>query len=878
MNSHGGPSAEFWAKTLADGRPGITVREHCLNVGLVARELVALLPPAVRDVLPGTDGDAAVLLAALHDIGKITVGFQAKCPAWMNSASLPPCTTAHLALSVSDHAYAGQAFLQALPPEQFSSLWAVAVGSHHGRPKGRSVRLGGNSGRPEALSEWAVQHRHELLTELKEVFGALPSSPPDPRYGAFHSDLWLVAGLITIADWIGSNEAWFPPGGGLSIVQSTSRASAALGELGWPGGKLRTTAFSEAFGAEAATGFQPNSVQNAVAAAALQPGIVIVEGPMGCGKTEAALFAAQQLIAAGHHHGIYFALPTQLTSNRIHRRVEQFLRNCLDAGAALRLAHGSAWLEDDFDLRLRPTFRPHQDADREDTDQYLHEARSWFVSGKRALLAPYGVGTVDQALQSVIAVKHFFVRRFALAGKVVILDEVHSYDVYTGTLITALIRELIALRCSVIILSATLTAERRKELLGAAGVVEHETSGAYPLVTSGTPLAASAHSVAPAWHARAPIALTVAVLSDDLIIEELIRRAEGGQHVLWIRNTVIESQLAYRAIAASVQDASLRLGLLHSRFPFARRAELEEQWLELLGKERISDGIGSILVATQVVEQSVDIDLDFMVSDLAPTDMLLQRVGRLWRHERPVRAANAPEYWVNLPEFTDDADPRALRKALARTARVYAPFVLLRSAKVWRAKTSLRLPSDIRPLLEATYTSSPGDDPDSWRELLRDLETERAALAANAEAATRVLGNPLLEDAENVLTRRQGAPVVPVVLLRSVSLADGRVILTAMDNTQTEVGEDTWRKASAAFVHRWVVRAPRWMIPTGAPRPRWLSLHGPPGATAFIVLDDGRCVCDGQPTGVRYDRHIGLCADPSATRHPQLSTDDEFDS
>ena len=181
------------------------------------------------------------------------------------------------------------------------------------------------------------------------------------------------------------------------------------------------------------------------------------------------MFAAQQFIAAGHQQGIYFALPTQVTSNRIHKRIGMFLRNTLADEAPLRLAHGNAWLEDDFDLRLRPAFAARAESDGDEPDESVREARSWFASAKQALLATYGVGTIDQALQGVVAVKHFFVRRFALAGKVVILDEIHSYDIYTGTLITALVRELVNLRCSVIILSATLTAARRRELLAAAG-------------------------------------------------------------------------------------------------------------------------------------------------------------------------------------------------------------------------------------------------------------------------------------------------------------------------------------------------------------------------------------------------------------------------
>ena len=432
-----------------------------------------------------------------------------------------------------------------------------------------------------------------------------------------------------------------------------------------------------------------------------------------------------------------------------------------------------------------------------------------------------------------------------------------------------------------LILSATLTAERRRELLSAACIEETEAPSAYPLITSGNPGNAALPAVAPEWPDRQPIALRPAVHPEIEVVEELIRRAEAGQHVLWIRNTVIEAQESFRAASGSVREDTVRVGLLHSRFPFQRRAELEDDWLELLGKNRPADGPGSILIATQVVEQSVDIDLDFIVSDLAPTDMLLQRVGRLWRHEQPLRPASAPEFWIRLPELPATDDARELTKALGRNARVYAPYVLLRTMEVWRAKTALRLPADIRPLIEATYAGPAADEPNAWQELHAQLETEKRQLTANAEAAMRVLGNPMLDDQEEILTRRKGAPTKPVVLLRSVTPgANGLTTLVALDGTRAEISEHEWRRASARFLHNWIVRAPRWMVPGDAPRPRWLALHGPAGATAATVGDDGRCTFGDQLSAMTYDPRLGIFSERPTKTAPQQwkDDDDEFDS
>lgn len=858
----------FWAKTTPDGRPGITVQAHCLNVGCVAEAIIASLTANVRSLLP----PGSTTLAALHDIGKITIGFQAKCPQRIVSPDEPSCSLGEIALSVTDHALVSQRFLQNLPTFTANRLWAVAVGAHHGRPKGRKVDL---VNPPEALLKWAQKHRTRLLEILQEEFGPLPATPPDLRFASYHSDLWLLAGLITVADWIGSNETWFSPENGLTPAEARQQAGAALRKIGWPGGKLRLTEFSAAFTTKSGKTFNPNPLQQAVVQAAGSPGVIIVEGPMGCGKTEAALFAAQQLIAAGHQHGIYFALPTQVTSNRIHERIEHFLRRTLEDEASFRLAHGNAWLEEDFNLRINPAY-PREATEGDKPTDTARDARSWFASAKQALLAPYGVGTIDQALQGVVAVKHFFVRRFALAGKVVILDEVHSYDIYTGTLITALIRELVNLRCSVIILSATLTAARRNELLAAAEIKETTAPVDYPLVTHGTSGVECRH-IKPVWSSNKRINLRPAVISVEETIGELISRAEAGQHVLWIRNTVVEAQQAFRAVVSSICQDTVRVGLLHSRFPFARRAELEKDWLEYLGPNSFTDGLGSILIATQVVEQSVDIDLDFIVSDLAPTDMLLQRMGRLWRHPRPHRQAAQPDFWIRLPDVLAATNVAALKSALGRSAWVYAPYVLLRTVAVWKFKSEIILPTDIRPLLEATYAEAETKEPETWRELHAVLEVEKRQLAANAEAATLVLGRPMLQDEDAILTRRQAAPTTPVVLLRTITATrNGFVNVVALDGTRAEINEHEWRRDSAKFLHQWLVRAPCWMIPAAAPRPPWLTLHDPNHATVATIGDDGRCIFCDQISNMTYDSRLGLFAERSIqTTQPKY--DDEFD-
>ena len=853
----------FWAKTVEDGQPGISVRNHCVNVGCVAEALLAGMSRSRRALLP----TGAATLAALHDVGKISTGFQAKCPAWLEQMGLAEAAGKERWTegSESDHAVVSQYFLERMLKPLGLQLWAVAAGVHHGRIVGK--RIPGIHHLPKREA-WERVPREALLAELVGIFGGLPIVAPL----ANHADLWDLAGLISVADWIGSNEAFFPAGHGLPLEESRAAAGRALENIRWRGGEMAVREFGELF-----AGYAPMPLQAALHGQCEAPGLFIVEGPMGCGKTEAALWAAHRLIAAGANEGMYFALPTQVTSNRIHLRVAPFLQAALAEASNLRLAHAASWLEEWQTWRLHPT-------SGQDTAAAAHvrEGRSWFASSKHAMLARYGVGTVDQALQGVVAVKHFFVRRFGLAGKVVILDEVHSYDVYTGTLLTQLVRELLALGCSVIVLSATLTLARRRELVAAAGGNEETVQSlAYPLLTVArgeAPVVELAVEPGPSRTIR----LRSTTQPEWEILQECIERAEAGQHVLYLRNTVVEAQDSCRKLAGAVRAERVVVGTLHSRFPFFRRQQLEEEWLNRLGKHRAEEGPGSLLVATQVVEQSVDIDLDFIVSDLAPTDMLLQRMGRLWRHQRVGRKATEPEFWISTPGGDREADAKTLRRELGKSGLVYAPYVLLRTAEVFADRDALTLPGQIREVLEATYAERGEDEkPDAWKELRIKLEDERKDLAGEANSMTKVFVWESADDDREYRTRRKGPPTRDVVLLTACELLErDRWRLTTLEGETLEVSGYAWSLAAARAVHRNLVRAPRHTVPDQE-MPTWLKLHTHGPTFWALVGEDGALHFPEAtgPTALAYDDILGLHtrAMPTPTPRHQIEDDDEFD-
>ncbi len=638
-------------------RLGRSVPDHCQIVGEVARALIARSPAVLQSVFPIN----APFAAACHDIGKVSPTFYNKI---MCACGLPQISGFPPDLERTWGGHAGVSLVAAKAigaPEYVPEI----LGQHHGF----SPQLGGKHANSEIFGgEIWQQERATLVDELKQRL--------DMDWPQIISDAQalLVAGLTSVADWIGSGQHFEDPAS--PWENSIERA---LNEAGFVPQTYRYhLSFEQVFG------FSPRAAQQQLVDAVNGPGIYVLEAPMGMGKTEAALYVAYRLLQSRQACGIYFALPTQLTSNKIYQRFNDFLERILDPDCSHRqalLLHGKAWLQQ---MEMGEEGRP---------------GGAWFNHAKRGLLAPFAVGTIDQALMAAMNVKHGFVRAFGLAGKVVILDEVHTYDAYTGTLLDALVALLRSLRCTVIILSATLNQERRCQLLKT-----QLESTAYPLITA---ISERQNVQELVVVPPADTQVKITLLQDETrAVQEALDRAAQGQQVLWIENTIKEAQQCYLDIAARASELGLSCGLLHSRFTARDRQRIEARWVDLFGKPGWSERTqqGRILVGTQVLEQSLDIDADFLVSRFAPTDMLLQRLGRLWRHADAPRAAKAIcEAWLLTPEL--DGAIESPTSSFGASAFVYAPYVLCRSLEVWQQINQLALPSDIRPLIEASYAS-----------------------------------------------------------------------------------------------------------------------------------------------------------------------------
>lgn len=662
------PFGECLAKTWNNGRTvcGRTVESHCRIAGNVAEILIYRFNQLVLNFLP----NEAFIPALLHDIGKVCPTFQKKLRNAIDNIDvkkeIPELAGVDPEVETSWHGHAavsGSALKGMGAPESLVRI----TGSHHGQPSkvmpSECLQFGGH-----AWQEERVKLVHLLMDGKK--------------WSDFASGYQerIVAGLTVVADWIASGPLFDDPGKDWNpLVEEAVKTAGFF----WPEVKPGLS-FKEIFG------FEPRPAQETLYNAVKGPGVYILEAPMGVGKTEAALYAAYRMITERKSYGLYFALPTRLTANKIYERVSYFLSQISgdNSGPKVSLLHSTSWLQ------------------RYENPEFGREGGpegSWFNQGKKGILAPYAVGTVDQALMSVMHVRFGALRTFGLAGKTVILDEVHSYDAYTGTLLDELVRQLVNCKCTVIILSATLTGKRREKILNSE---DNETS--YPLISSAP---VSGKKEFSSCSVGKPYSVCIMHSTDQEAVEEALLRSERGEKVLWVENTVAQSQNIYELLSARASAMeNIQVGLLHSCFTQVDRQNNESIWTARYSHHAETRGRqGAILIGTQVVEQSLDIDADFLISRFCPSDMLLQRIGRLWRHDdtpRPTKAKR--EVWLLHPDMQCVVeDPE---NAFGLSGKVYEPYILYRTLLVWEKLKNICLPNQIRDIIEDTYCQKDESD------------------------------------------------------------------------------------------------------------------------------------------------------------------------
>ncbi len=732
------------------------------------------LAPATRTFLidaigARSDDEArclAIWLSSVHDVGKISPPFAAK--ATFTAPSRLDAMRDHgldaqpnPADSMAPHGIVGQYLLNGWldsrypgAPRRMRDAYSGVIASHHGTTPSRYM-LDELAKRPYLIGggQWNVV-RAEVLDALARSSGADQHladwmARPLPLQAQV-----LLTGFVIMADWIASNTDYFPLVEGLSAADRLERALDLLDlPQPWlprvPEGPVAVQ-FAERFPALA--GFRPRPLQAALVAAAnaaSQPGLLIVEGPMGVGKTEAALLAAEVLAMRFGQGGVFVGLPTMATANPMFGRVRDWLVTALNGGdVSISLAHGKAALNDAYaGLLHRPwTGEVYDDESGEGGWRAAVVVNDWLRGRKRAGLADFVVGTIDQSLFAALKSKHVVLRHLGLAGKVVIIDEVHAADEYMRKYLCVLLEWLGAYRTPVILMSATLPPDRRDEFLNAYAVgagrsgapLATDRTDKYPRisVTSGAEL--SDIDVPPSPGRATQVALVRVSDCLDELVGQLKEVLAGGGCVGLICNTVARAQEAYEALRSSFGND---VQLIHSRFIAPDRVRREADLVQALGPGNDSRPQRLIVVGTQVLEQSVDVDFDLLVTDLAPIDLVLQRAGRLHRHQRPDRPRRVAEPVIWLRGVKDwSAEPPLI---VAGSRAVYGVNHPLRAAAVLAGVESLSFPEDIPGLVRDAYDphlSVPPGWEEAWLE--SDRRQREEELRAAGRAKTYLMPGP----------------------------------------------------------------------------------------------------------------------------------------
>lgn len=650
--------------------------------------------------------------------------------------------------------------------------WLFAISGHHGVIPTDTYGL--RSPRADQLViQQDYQARMAFISEMESMFLhpvglSLEDNPPA-------CDLDFFAGFCSICDWLGSTELnkaglqRFVYKSNPMVLGEYSQSRLSIAELVFEESGLFKPTVTKGGMASLFPGKTPRSVQTLVDKIPLKAGLTIIEAPTGSGKTEAALAYGSRLLKAGFAESIIFALPTQATANAMFERLTDFTETMF-GNANFLLAHGKAEFNQQFlDLKNVASNRTPQDASNE-TEAQLQCSQWLSQSRKRVFLGQVGVCTIDQVLISVLPVKHKFVRAFGLGKSVLIVDEVHAYDSYMYGLLQEVLRRQYQMQGSAILLSATLPSHQKNSLVHAwdENGGEQELHASYPLIlhrsgTANTSLALEKSEVknqnAFDRIVQIDIAERAEMHFDEDLLKQVINAAEDGANVAIICNLVADAQ----ATAKKITDMGAKpVVLFHSRFRYGDRQQKEKNVLKDYGN-RETRKHGGILVATQVVEQSLDLDFDWMLTQLCPMDLVFQRMGRLHRHdrERP-NGFESPRCTVVVPINHD----YALHKVIYGSGDAPNARVLWRTEQLLRQNNTLRFPEVYRPLIEMVYQQDPWEDePEAIREEYSRFEMTQQAVHATAWQLAH--SKPNFEDSDSrisMLTRdgEMSLNVIPV--------------------------------------------------------------------------------------------------------------------
>ena len=756
----------FWAKS-GDGKTWLSVVQHLLDSADIAGYLFdEYLSEHHRQLMASVwGGDQAkaraslIFLMSIHDLGKVSPQFSCQrtdlAELIRNQGLVVMRKSGYPERSYLPHGLVSQFALQDEIKEAggdpaAARQWAILVGVHHGRyPDAAAVaralaQYRCDEGSSQDDPRWR-QARSEILCFMARRSGfplnardtALPELPIAVASA--------YASALVIADWLASNEDYFPlrprpvdDSGKLSISgypELNARQQRERVRRAWKRAQFPTPMRVPNSDIENAADFyrhrfswpasyQPTKAQREVIeiAAAENPDLMIVEAPPGSGKTALAFAAAEVLMRERGLQGVFVALPTQATTNAMFEGVTSWLTSILGdepQKLGVHLAHGKNNLNKSFMELLESGHSPLEvyDDDADNKDNGLHASR-WMGQRWRSTLSPVVVGTIDQVLLAALKSRHVLVRHLGLMGKVVVIDEVHAADAYMQTYLKAALTWLGLYQIPVVLLSATLPPERRRELLDAyrrgQGATTDNTALdkaiGYPVISTVTAGQVRIHEIEGEAEVTKQIIPTQVASAEEIakLLEQEL--ADGGCAVV-IRNTVREAQETYAAVKKVFgrQQATL----LHSRFLAVERSARDSSMLELFGKNSTKRPQRHVVVATQVIEQSLDVDFDLMLTDPAPMDLVLQRIGRLHRHagrNRP-QGLQAARCLVLVNDLAS-----APWSYSSGTDYVYARYTNLRTLGILadRGQITVSEPNDYAQLTALAYNTAEPVGPAQW--------------------------------------------------------------------------------------------------------------------------------------------------------------------
>lgn len=724
-----------------------------------------------KDVTTDLACDLAAFLGGIHDIGKATPAFQTK-KGFNNSQALDDELVCKLEmagfsgissvelpdLNCSHHSLAGEYLLKKYGVK--NDIGSI-VGGHHGKPvdgltdvidQGAYTGNYFQSNDPHSLIyiRWSNVQNGIFEWALRESGfsdkGDLPeiSQPVQVIY----------EGLLIMADWIASNSDYFPLIGidEEKPLDPKSRFQNGMGrwtkdspiQMGSCPEENRL--FNDRFG------FAPREFQAIVyetVESIEKPGIMILEAPMGLGKTEAALAAAELLMTKTGSSGLFFGLPTQATSNSMFTRVESWLEKLTEyygTPQSLRLSHGKAALNDDMNRLRSPASQINTD-ESDDENVFVNE---WFSGRKKAMLDDFVVGTVDGFLLSALKQKHLALRHLGFSKKVIIIDEVHAYDTYMQQYLEEALRWMGAYGVPVILVSATLPPDKRESLievyLRGKGMKHRDmlfpeeklsAVDSYPLITytDGGIIKAQAD-----FSKNEDKQIEVKQLDEDELPDTILSLLNEGGVLGIIVNTVKRAQDLGRKCKSKFGNEAVEI--LHSSFIATDRVDKESNLVKMIGKGGVRPE-KKIIIGTQVIEQSLDIDFDVMITDLCPVDLLLQRAGRLHRHniKRPKKLEKPILYVMGTNDQFDFNRGSEM---------VYGKYYLIRTQCY--LPDVIHIPSDIPDLIQKVYGKGILNLSSPLRNVYENSETQNINLITNkkAKAQTYKLDDPKTKiDPEN---------------------------------------------------------------------------------------------------------------------------------